>query len=380
MAAEVRAFIAWRILMHERGRSALAVVGIYIAVLMIFLQLGFYYSVPKGGMTVYEAMRFDLMLTSSAYVFQGHSLSFPRRRIHQALALPEVASATPVYQNSSEWLSPEDGIKRDVFVIAFPVEDAALDVAGVQRQIDTIRHPDTIIVDTGTRPEFGPLTPGRIVEIGNRAVQIGGTYVLGPGFVGLGVAVTSDLNFIRMFPERSLAEPNLGLLRLRPGADPQVVATKLRAILPGDTRVFTRDELGEHEVAHWITRTSTGIVFGFGVIVSVVVGTVILYQTLATHVLRQLPQYATLKAIGYADRSLAQIVVALALMLAAAAYVPALVSAAALYGLIRSTTLLPIAMTQSRIAVVLAATLAMSALSALLSIWTVRRADPVDLF
>jgi putative ABC transport system permease protein len=376
----VGTLVAWRILMHEGGRTVLTVGGIYIAILMIFLQLGFYYSVPKGGMTVYEAMRFDLLLTSSAYLFQGQSLGFPRRRIQQVLALPEVASVTPVYQNSGEWLNPDNGTKRDVFVMAFPPGEAAFAVAGIEQQIDAIRRPDTILVDDGTRPEFGPLIRGRLIEIDNRAVQIAGTYALGPGFVGLGVAVTSDLNFIRMFPERSLAEPNLGLVRLKPGADAQDVAAQLRAILAADTHVFTRDELAQHEVAHWVTRTSTGIVFGFGVIVSVVVGTVILYQTLATHVLGQLPQYATLKALGYTHLALERVVVALALIMAAAAYIPALASAAVLYRLIRNTTLLPIEMTESRIAVVFAATLAMSAASALLSVWVVRRADPADLF
>ena len=52
--------------MHEKGRNALAVGGIFIAVLMIFLQLGFYFSVPKGGMRVYDRLWFDLLLTSSA--------------------------------------------------------------------------------------------------------------------------------------------------------------------------------------------------------------------------------------------------------------------------------------------------------------------------
>ena len=50
-------------LIHEKGRNLLAVAGIYIAVLMIFLQLGFYSSVPKGALQVYNHLRFDLMNT-----------------------------------------------------------------------------------------------------------------------------------------------------------------------------------------------------------------------------------------------------------------------------------------------------------------------------
>src|SRR5947207_9229376 len=82
----VKALIAWRILVHEKGRSGLAIGGILLAILLIFLQLGFYMSVPQGGLLFYNAMRFDLMLTSSAYVFQAQSSNFPRRRLFQALA------------------------------------------------------------------------------------------------------------------------------------------------------------------------------------------------------------------------------------------------------------------------------------------------------
>jgi putative ABC transport system permease protein len=203
---------------------------------------------------------------------------------------------------------------------------------------------------------------------------------LGTGFVGLGVVTTSDLNFIRIFPNRTLGEVNLGLVTLQPGADPDLVAATLRAMLPPDTRVFTRAELARHETAHWVTATSTGIVFGFGVVVSVIVGTVILYQTLSTQISRQLPQYAALKAIGYHDRYLGDIVVILALILAAIAYVLAVACALLIYHVVRSATHLPVTMTGARLVTVLLVTLTMSAGSALVSVRSIRRADPVDLF
>ena len=92
----MKALVAWRILTHEKGRNILAIGGILLAILLIFLQLGFYMSVPKGGLLFYEAMRFDLMMTSSAYVIETQPDSFPRRRLYQALALPQVTAAFPL--------------------------------------------------------------------------------------------------------------------------------------------------------------------------------------------------------------------------------------------------------------------------------------------
>ncbi len=377
----MKALIAWRILTHERGRSGLAIGGILVAILLMFLQIGFYMSVPRGGLLFYDVMNFDLMLTSSAYVFEAQPMSFPRRRLFQALATPEVVRAVPVYHGSGRWLNSEGGLARDVFVIGYNPDDPVFKVPELKRHQDLLRQPDTILIDASSRFEFGKLEVGRRVEIQQRAVTIGGIYHLGSGFVGLGVAVVSDINFTRIFPEQGgLSDINLGLLTLRPGAEPDAAAARLRAILPADAQVFTRKELTDHEVNHWVTNTSTGLIFGFGVIVAVIVGLVILNQTLSTQITRQLPQYATLKAMGYTDRQLGGIVVAIATILSTVSYIPAFLISIVIYWIIRQATPLPIEMTLARMLTVLAIAWVMSAMSALISLRILHRADPVELF
>jgi len=376
----VKTLVAWRILTHEKGRSALAIGGILVAILLIFLQLGFYASVPEGGLLFYDAMHFDLMLASSAYVFEAQPSSFPLRRIYQTLEVPEVAGAAPVYHGSGRWLNSEGGLARDVFVIGFHPGEIVFDNPEINRQVDVLRMPDTILVDAATRPEFGPLLINRRIEIEHRTVTIGGVYHLGTGFVGLGIALTSDINFVRVFPRQTLADVNLGLLTLKSGANPERTAARLNEIMPADTQVFTRAQLKDHEIAHWVTATSTGLIFGFGVIVACVVGMVILSQTLATQITRQLPQYATLKAMGYSNAYLGGIVVTLATIMSTISFVPAIVLAIVIYWIVRHATLLPIHMTVTRLMTVLALAWGMSALSGLASLRVLRRADPVELF
>ena len=372
--------VALRMLNHERGRSALAISGIGIAILLIFLQLGFYFSVPRGGMLIYDALRFDVLLMSPDYAYQGEAPAFPQRRLSQAMALADVTSATALYQASGEWMDAATGIARDVFVMAFDPEQPVFDVPDIERQQASLRLPDTLLVDTATKKEFGELRSGRTVEIERRAERIAGTYKLGTGFVGLGAAVMSDVNFARLFPNQGLTRINLGLLKLRQGADATDVVRRLQEILPADTLATTRADLAAHEVRYWTTRTSIGLLFGFGAVLACIVGMVIMNQILSTQILRQLPQYATLKAIGYTDGQLRQIVVSLAALMAVMGFLPALALSTILYAIMRDATLLPIEMTGTRIATVLAAALGMSAASALLSARVLRRADPADLF
>src|SRR6185437_3646655 len=185
---------------------------------------------------------------------------------------------------------------------------------------------------------------------------------------------------VRIFPNRSLDSVNLGLVTLKPGSDPEKAARQLRALLPPDTRVFTRAELDRYEESFWRKRTSTGLVFGFGVIVSIVVGMVILYQTLATQIIRHLPQYATFKAIGYTDSYLQRVVVSLGLMTASIAFLPAVAAAIGIYGKLRELARLPIEMTTTRILAVLVIALTMSAATALFAVNKVRQVDLADFF
>jgi putative ABC transport system permease protein len=372
--------VAWRILTHEVGRSLLAIGGMIVAVLMIFLQLGFYAAIPAGGTLVYDHMMFDIALTSTHYVFQGQAPSFPRRRLYQALAHGDVATVAPLYMGVVNWINEADGGRYEAFLIGFRLEDRIFDSPDVTRQLNILRRDDTVLVDTATYPMFGKLEANRITEMSNRTITIGGTYQLGIGFLGLGVALASDQNFLRLQPDRSLSTVSLGLVRLKPGADPDRVANALRAIMPADTRVFTRSEFLQYETGYWVERTSTGQVFGFGVVVALIVGAVILYQTLSTQVSRQLPQYATLKAMGYNNGYLRGIVVCLALMMSVTALPLAYAAALLAYDYVHIATKLPIAMNDVRLIVVVALTLLMSTGAAVYAARALRRADPVDLF
>src|ERR1700678_314699 len=89
----VSAHLAWRILVHEKGRTALALAGVFIAILLIFIELGFFIAVPQGGMLVYDHMRSALLLASTDYQFQAQPWQFPRARLTEAATVAGVARA-----------------------------------------------------------------------------------------------------------------------------------------------------------------------------------------------------------------------------------------------------------------------------------------------
>jgi putative ABC transport system permease protein len=378
--ADVSFVLAWRILTHQKGRTALALVGIFMAILLVFVQLGLFFAVPQGGMLLYDNMRFDLLLVSNHYEYQAQPGAFALTVLERGRSDPDVAAVTPIYFAAAKWKGGRAGVWPDLFVIGFDPAGHVFLPDSIDRQSRAIERPDTILVDNATRPIFGPLTPGRTVVIGEREATIGGQYVLGTGFMGLGVALATEANFARLFPSRRLGQVNLGPIRLNPGVDPDRAAAKLRKLLGTGTQIFTRRELAANETAYWTTRTSVGLIFGSGLLIAIVVGIMVVYQIVSTQVSRQLPQFATLKAIGYADSALAAVVATMSLLIVAAAFAPALAAGIWVYQLIRQKTLLPVTMTTGHAAAVLAAALAMAALAALLALGSLRRADPADVF
>lgn len=372
--------LAWRILTHDKRRTALALIGIFMAILLVFVELGFFYAVPRGGLLLYDNMRFDLLLVSDQYEYQAQPGTFPLNRLDRIRASPDVLEATPVYFGFAKWKGGEGGVWPDVFVIGFDLASQTFEPSSINQQLGVLERSDTVLVDSATRPMFGPLTTGRVVEIGDRSVTIGGQYVLGTGFMGLGVTLAGAPNFARLFPSRGSGIVNLGPIQLKPGVDPDRAAGDLRHMTGAGTQIFTRRELEAHETAYWTTRTSVGIIFGSGLLISLVVGIMIVYQIVSTQVSRQLPQFATLKAIGYPDRSLVGTVGAMSLLIVVAGFIPALAAALGLYSIIRQETSLPVSMTEMRLLAVFVAALVMASISALLSIGGLRRADPADVF
>jgi len=372
--------LAWRILTDDKGRTGLALAGIFMAILLVFIQLGLFFAVPQGGMLLYDHMRFDLLLVSNQYEYQAQPGAFPASRLAAARSSPDVAQATPLYFGVVKWKSGVGDVWPDLFVISFDPGSDVLTPPSIINHRAALMRPDTILVDSATRPMFGPIEAGRVVDIDDRKETIAGQYVLGTGFMGLGVALFSEANFARLLPHRGLAMVNLGAIRLKPGVDPVRAAADLQKLTGPDTQLFSRAVLARRETSYWTTRTSVGLIFGSGLLISIVVGIMVVYQIVSTQVSRQLPQFATLKAIGYGDSALAGTVAVMSLLIAIAGFAPALAAAALLYDEIREKTLLPVTLSVSHIAEVFAAALVMAAISALLAVGGLRRADPADVF
>ncbi len=170
-------------------------------------------------------------------------------------------------------------------------------------------------------------------------------------------------------------------MTLEADARPEAVKAALAAILPADdSKVRLRDEAVLADQRFQTTQRPIGIIFGFGIVIGVLVGIIIVYQVLSTDVADHIKEYATFKAIGYPQRFFLGIVFEEAMILALLGFLPGLAVALGLYAAVAAATGLPLAMTATRAIGVFVATILMCTLSGAIATRKLARANPADLF
>ena len=380
------AWLAWLQLRRQKIRFAVALAGVAFAVVLMCMQIGFQDALFRSAVNIHEHLRADLVLIHPHYTVVMTPSAVPRHRLYQTLGFPGVASVTPLYVEIGRWKNPLTGRTRGVLVLGIDPAEDVLDVPGLAEQRALIRYPDVVLWDELSRPEYGPipetLRGGHevVTEVSRRQVTVKGLVRLGVSFGVDATMITSDLNFLRIFPHHPPGLLFAGLIRTTPGADPGVVRDALKASLPDDVEVLTRKQYIERELAHWARATPIGYVFSFGVVMGLVVGAIIVYQILFSDISDHLSEYATLKAIGYGNGYLAGVVLCEALILGILGYLPGLAGSLWLFDLTRRATKLPMLVTPERGVLVFGLTVVMCWISALIALRKLRSADPAEIF
>lgn len=378
--------LSWLQLTREKTRLAVALSGIAFADILMFMQLGFQDALYYSNVRMHNSLQGDVVLINNQSNAVLAMKSFSQRRLYKALDLPAVKSVHPIYLDYTSWKNPVTGRPRSILIYGINPEVNLFDLPGVGENLNKLKLPDVVLYDSSSRPEYGPIADefeqGKniTVEVRRRQIKVGGLFTLGTSFGADGNLITSDVNFLRIFNNRQPGLIDIGLIKLQPGANAELVAQDLRNYLPRDINVFTKQEFIDFERNYWATTTAIGFIFTLGTIMGFIVGTVIVYQILYTEVTDHLSEYATLKAIGYTQKYLLTVILQEALILAIIGYIPGWASAMLLYKVAKDATLLPIFMSFERAITVLILTIIMCFVSGIIAIRKLNSADPADIF
>ncbi len=378
--------LAWRQLMKEKTRLVVAVAGITFADMLMFIQLGFEAALFDSAVKPHRNLQADLVLINPQFKTLFSVKNFPRERLYQTLGYDGVQSVNSVYINTGEWRNSETRLDRPILIWGIDPTQPAFKSLEIKQNQHHLKQLYQILFDQAGRPEYGAVgdifkkTGNFETELNNKLVSVKGLFTDGASFAADGNAIASDSTFLRLFPEAKRDRIAVGLITLKPDADPEKVQSQLVAGLPRDVKILTPEEFAQIEKQYWEAGTSIGFIFGLGTTVGFIVGIVIVYQILYSDVSDHLPEYATLKAMGYTDNYLLGVLIQEALLLAILGFIPGFILSLGLYQVAYAATMLPIFMKTERAIQVWILTVIMCSISGAIAIQKLRTADPADVF
>ncbi|MBW4564075.1 MAG: ABC transporter permease DevC [Mojavia pulchra JT2-VF2] len=378
--------LGWLQLSHEKSRLLVALSGIGFADVLMFMQFGFQSALYDSNTRLHRSLRSDIVLIGSQTRNLQRISTFSRRRLYQAMDIPGVKSAEAIYVSNMIWKNPQTRNDTEILVIGFNPDKPAFDLPEVNQQLQAIKQPYTVLFDRGARGKYEEtitqIEQGKTVttEIERRTVTIHGLFKVGASFGADGTLMTSDENFLRLFPRQLASNVSVGLIQVQPDADKKQVVAALRAYLKDDVKVLTHKEFIEFENDFWRRNSPIGFIFNLGVSMGFSVGVILVYQVLSTDVNAHVKEYATFKAIGYGNLYLLNVVFEEAVILAFLGFIPGTAVSLGLYYLTRNATNLPMYMTALRALNVLLLTIIMCGISGAIATRKLQSADPADMF
>ena len=369
--------LASRNLFHDRVRLIATVVGIVFSIILVTVQMGLYLSFSQMVTTMIDHAKADLWIVPrGTKCFEDPSLLDERERF-RALAVTGVAEAAPLVIGFAEWRLPRGGA-TPVFVIGSDHEKAGLQpwniVAG---SIADLATPDAVAIDESYFDRLGVSHIGDIAEMRQRKARVA---VITKGIRSFTTTPYVFTTFDRARSYIGIAnnKATYFLVRVAPGADIEAVRRQIADNVK-DAEVLTEAEFRERSRSFWLFGTGAGAALFAGALLGIIVGTVIVAQTLYSSTKDHLNEFATLRAIGSSSTYIVKVILWQALLSAVIGFI-----IAAGIGLLvvkfTADTALPVLMTPGLMAGLFVLTVVMCAVSAISAILEVMRIDPAMVF
>jgi putative ABC transport system permease protein len=377
--------LAWKNLTHDVKRLLVATAGVGFAVILMFMELGFWGALLESTVQVLRKADGEIFLVGSGHYSLISGERFDARALQRAQQVTGVKSAKPIYMEGMGGLLRRDGsLSRPIRVIAVDWADSPLQIGNAKATAEAIAAPRTALADAQSRGKYQLTMDGPFL-LNDTPLSIAGHFELGIDFSTDGNLLMSSNSFAEYFPFRAggadpLQKVDIGVVKLEPSTDARTVVKELNHILAPGVIAYTRDELIGREKHFWQTNAPLGYIFMVGAIMGFIVGVVICYQIIYSDINDHMREFATLKAMGYRAPFFRELVFRQSLYMAGLGFVPGLIVSWMGYELIRRVTGLTLHLDLTTAATVFVATASMCSISGFLAVGKLLSSDPAELF
>ena len=369
--------LAQRNLLHDKVRLAVTLTGIVFAVVLIAVEIGLFIGFTVTTSSIVDHSNVDLWIGAKRVPYIEQGVAFSERKFYQVLATPGVATAEKYIVAFSRWKRP-DGGKESVQIVGFNPDSG---IGGpwnvVAGRIEDLKAPDTVFVDQLHCKKLGISHLGQVFEINDRKARVVG-FTSGIRSFTTSPYVFTTFKHAQDFANVSEDRTLYILVKAAPGTDVGGLQRRLAERLR-DVDVLTTAQFSYMTRYYWMFSTGAGVALLLAAMLALVVGVVIVAQTIYATTVDHLREFGTLKAMGAPNRYVYFVIIKQATMSAVAGYVlgmsvSVLVVHASRHG--GAAILLPWPMAAGMFGL----TLAMCIGAAMVSINKVTRLDPAMVF
>jgi putative ABC transport system permease protein len=369
--------LAFRNLFHDRLRLIATLIGIVFSIVLVTVQMGLYLGFGQMVTTMIDHASADLWIVpQGTKCFEDPSLLAARKRF-RVRAINGVTDALPIIIGFADWRIPGGGT-TPVFVIGSDLRSRVLPPWNVvEGHLEALSIPNAIAVDRSYLERLGISGLGATAEIRRQKVRV---VAVTDGIRSFTTTpyVFMDLDRARAYVGIPADEATYILVRLSPKTDLETVRRQVLANI-SDVEVLTSSEFRNRSKSFWLFGTGAGAALFGGAILGIIVGTVVVAQTLYSSTKEHLTEFATLRAIGSSSRYIHKVIICQALISAVMGFcVAALINAAIVR--ITASTALPIVITFDLTLILFLLTVFMCVASAIAAIAKVTRIDPIMVF
>jgi putative ABC transport system permease protein len=371
------ASLAVRNLFHDRIRLAVTLTGIVFAVVLVAVEIGLFIGFTTTTSNLIDSSGADLWIMSKGVKYLEVGVPFPEKQVYHALGVPGVAEARKLLVRFSQWKRPDGGNESCEIVGFDPEGRLAAPWQVAEGDIRDLKLPDTVMIDRFYAKKLGITHVGQSIEIRNiRARVVGFTQ-------GIRTFTTSPLVFASLKNAQHYAgvagnQQVFVLVKAAPAVNVARLRTSLMASLR-DVDVFTTAEFSARTTSYWMFGTGAGVTVIMAAVLGLLVGVVVVAQTIYAATIDHIREFGTLKAMGATNRYIYRIILQQAAISALIGYGVGIAIASAVAWSSRGGGA-HIVLPMSVRAELFGLTLAMCVSAAMVSINKVTKIDPAMVF
>lgn len=289
--------LAYRNLFHDRLSFVVTVVGILFSVVLVAVMSGIHQGSKNNIATIIDAAPADLWVVPlGTKSLDDPSLLSGRERF-LALSAPGVANSEDMVVAFARWRKPEGGETTVLLIGTPPDSSQALPKNVVEGSLEALDAPGRVAVDQSYFKDLGITRVGDVGEVNGSTVKLVAATRRVRSFTTLPFIFTSIDETKRLDPRISQNQSTYQRVTLLPNANIEDVRKEIERRLP-DTEVLTQKEFAERSQNYWLNETGAGAALDACRLLGLIVGIVIVAQTLYSSTKDHINEFATLRALG----------------------------------------------------------------------------------